>query len=129
MPDFFKESHPLTTIAVPMIIPAGARYGVVMTSESSTGGMVTISRIRPNGDRETVVAINLDGDIIVRHEPHRDDPVATWLKACRDKLREEGGVSDPEYRIVDYLLDEYRLHADTGTQLHEQVSDGGGGQV
>lgn len=48
--------------------------------------------------------------------PHRDDEVAAWLKRMRDR----DWCQDAWYAI-DMLLDDYRLHADTGTPLSEEV--------
>jgi hypothetical protein len=45
--------------------------------------------------------------------PDRDDDIAAWLKRHRD----EYGKNSLEWRVVDLLLDTYRLHADTGTPL------------
>lgn len=56
------------------------------------------------------------------HQPHRDDAVARWLKAKRDKA----GAAQHEYayHIIDWLLDDYREHADTGTPLDATVERG-----
>ena len=45
--------------------------------------------------------------------PRRDDQVATWLKRWRDIFP----ATDSRWYTLDALLDNYRLHADTGTQL------------
>lgn len=55
------------------------------------------------------------------HVPHREDAVATWIKRKRDGW-ERG---DNEWRLIDWLLDDYRLHADTGAPLSEDVVEGG----
>jgi len=52
-----------------------------------------------------------------RHEPHRGDEVEAWLKAFRDR---QPPVSDG-WHTADWLLDDYRLHADTGTPLDAEV--------
>jgi hypothetical protein len=53
--------------------------------------------------------------------PRRGDAVEAWLKQQRD-----GAADYPEaYQATDGLLDLYRLHADTGTPLHEHVCEGG----
>lgn len=46
-----------------------------------------------------------------RHQPRRGDDVEAWLKRWRGML---GGS---RWLAVDAMLDEYRLHADTGTPL------------
>ncbi len=59
-------------------------------------------------------------------KPRRGDEVAEWLKRKRDE------VPQPIYRgatslvrvAIDELLDDYRLHADTGIPLSETVHEG-----
>jgi hypothetical protein len=53
--------------------------------------------------------------------PRRGDHVDLWLQALRGEH-----VHDPvAFDILDNALDEYRLHADTRTPLHEHVCEGG----
>ncbi|MEU8642302.1 hypothetical protein AB0C91_10330 [Streptomyces sp. NPDC048674] len=53
-------------------------------------------------------------------QARRGDAVEAWLKAQRD-----AAADHPEaYQAVDGLLDQYRLHADTGTPLNEHVCEG-----
>jgi hypothetical protein len=52
--------------------------------------------------------------------PRRGDAVEQWLKAQRDQHREQ----TDDWFHIDGLLDEYRLHADTGTPLHQHVCEG-----
>jgi hypothetical protein len=67
------------------------------------------------------------------HQPRRDDEVAAWLKAKRNewyvssqyRLTPSEARARTIYTAIDDLLDDYRLHADTGTPLNEHVSDGG----
>lgn len=53
--------------------------------------------------------------------PRRGDQFEQWLKAQRDEF-ERG---DSVWPVLDYLLDEYRLHADTGTPLDQHACEGG----
>lgn len=53
--------------------------------------------------------------------PRRDDAVEAWLKAQRDACFGHAST----YNVIDGLLDEYRLHADTRTPLHEHVCEAG----
>jgi hypothetical protein len=53
-----------------------------------------------------------------RHQARRGDDVEAWLKGWRDLL---GG--DP-WLAVNGLLDDYRLHADTGTPLDTEAGEG-----
>lgn len=52
--------------------------------------------------------------------PRRGDAVAEWLKAGRDQYPPESN----HYMAMDLLLDDYRLHADTGTPLDRHACDG-----
>ena len=52
-------------------------------------------------------------------EPRRDDDVAVWLKRKRDEYAANSG----SWFVVDNLLEDYRLHADTGGSLTEDVSE------
>lgn len=56
------------------------------------------------------------------HVPHRGDDVAEWIK----RQRLDYSVHSDEYTLLDNLLDDYRLHADTGTPLSEDVPTPGG---
>lgn len=53
------------------------------------------------------------------HQAQRGDEVAAWLKKHRD------GYSKPQvgWFVLDELLEDYRLHADTGTPLGEHACD------
>lgn len=52
------------------------------------------------------------------HEPHRGSDVEAWIKRTRD---EYGSSTDDAWRVLDDLLNDYRLHADTGTALVNEV--------
>lgn len=53
------------------------------------------------------------------HQPMRGSDVEAWLKRHRDDIgpSEYGPLKD----LVDWLLDDYREHADTGTPLDREV--------
>lgn len=53
--------------------------------------------------------------------PHRGDEVAEWLKEARDHF--EGPQGGWAYRAIDGLLDEYRLRADLGLALIDELSE------
>lgn len=57
-------------------------------------------------------------------QPRRGDHVEAWLKAQRDQHVDAYG-RPPEWHALDRVLDDYRLHADTGIPLGEHVCDGG----
>jgi hypothetical protein len=52
--------------------------------------------------------------------PHRRDPVATYIKRWRNRYDE----NTSGWIALDNLLDDYRLHADTGTKLSDDVRIG-----
>ena len=52
--------------------------------------------------------------------PRRGDPVEAWIKTWRDKFTDTWG--DSAYWSIDAMLDDYRLHADTGVPLESEVS-------
>lgn len=53
--------------------------------------------------------------------PRRGDHVEAWLKKQRDEF-ERG---DSVWPILDYVVDQYRLHADTRTPLDQHCCEGG----
>lgn len=53
----------------------------------------------------------------MEHQPRRGDDVETWLKRERDKHVDNDGNELPYYWPIDDLLDDYRLHSDTGVPL------------
>lgn len=53
--------------------------------------------------------------------PERGDSVEAWLKAC---ILDFSATDDECSRItLEAMLDDYHLHADTGTFLWEQVEE------
>lgn len=56
------------------------------------------------------------------HFPERGDAIEAWLKEWRDRYDPEVHV---QWHSLNQMLDEYRLHADTGTPLDEHVCEGG----
>jgi hypothetical protein len=53
--------------------------------------------------------------------PCRGDGFESWLKVQRDLCSD---YPSPAWNVMDGLLDQYRLHADTGTPLSEHVCEG-----
>lgn len=51
--------------------------------------------------------------------------VEAWLKAQRDQYGWHGSNDATPWHTIDGLLDQYRLHADTGTPLDQHVCEGG----
>ena len=58
------------------------------------------------------------------HQARRGDEVEAWIKRCRDEYENDtsSDVYNP-YEVIDWMLDDYRLHADTGTPLNEPVNE------
>jgi hypothetical protein len=54
------------------------------------------------------------------HQPRRGSDVEAWLMAKRDEQHHYYG---PEWHVIDQLLDEYRLRADIGLMLSEEMDD------
>lgn len=59
-----------------------------------------------------------DGETGIR--PRRGDQFEAWLKAQRDACLGHAGP----WGTMDGVLDQYRLHADTGTPLNQHVCEG-----
>lgn len=58
--------------------------------------------------------------------PRRDDHVAAWIKAARDQQNPDGTPWDlGRWNVLDDLLEDYRLHADTGTPIDQHACDSG----
>jgi hypothetical protein len=56
------------------------------------------------------------------HTPCRGSDVEAWLKRKRDGWPQGGGdYGNGGWAAVDMLLDDYRLHADTGVPLGDEV--------
>lgn len=55
---------------------------------------------------------------MLSHVPRRDSDVAAWIKRHRDDGLYPEGVA---WHVIDSLLEDYRLHADTGTPLSQDV--------
>lgn len=54
------------------------------------------------------------------HRPDRTDDVAQWIRKTRDGYQEKTA----EWYALDFLLDDYRLHADVGKPLSVEVHEG-----
>jgi hypothetical protein len=52
--------------------------------------------------------------------PVRGDHIDQWLRAQRDEFE----PCDSQWDVIDNVLDQYRLHADTGTPLDEHCCEG-----
>jgi len=65
--------------------------------------------------REEVSTDSADG-----FRPMRGDEVEAWIKRRRDEMPRTGD----EWATLDWMLDEYRERADTGTPLSGEVGRG-----
>lgn len=72
-------------------------------------------RSTEEGDCEQKQAAVPDG-----YFPRRGDGFEKWLKSQRDEYTK----NTVSWNVVDILLDDYRLHADTGTALDEHACSG-----
>jgi hypothetical protein len=59
------------------------------------------------------------------HKAQRGSNVETYIKRMRNILRNSDGTDNLRSQAADWILDDYRLHADTGTPLDQEASDGG----
>ncbi len=50
--------------------------------------------------------------------PEHDDAVAAWLARRRDEYKDVDG-----YLAVDWLLDDYKAHADTDLPLGQEIPE------
>ena len=71
-----------------------------------------------------------DGEVGERHVPHRGSDVEAWLKAKRDECGPiEYRIRDAQmmyaWRVLDHLLDDYRLRADIGSTLSTSAEEMG----
>lgn len=58
------------------------------------------------------------------HRPDRNSDVAAWIRSHRDRNINGYKLYDTgRYDALDDLLDDYRLHADTGTPLSEEAQE------
>lgn len=59
--------------------------------------------------------------------PSRDDAIVEWLRRWRDRYDDDtkrfNDFGSP-YWLLDSMLDDYRLHADTGTPLDQHACEG-----
>ena len=92
-----------------MTEPVSFEAGKAMWNVSAERGL--------NLSRGDILALLQAAEPHIRHRPQREDAVATWLKKRRDQ-----NPRDPQaWFALDNALDDYRLHADTGTPLTQPV--------
>ena len=68
------------------------------------------------------MSFSIKPEDVVPHQPKRDDDVARWLKASRDKCLGTDPGSRVYWHTLDDLLDEYRARADYGLTLDDDLS-------
>lgn len=81
------------------------------------------NKLKPKFQRIWNEFYDLIDTIESRHKPRRGSDVAAWLKEWRDHSM--FSTDDQSRSVIDSLLDDYRLHADTVTPLDQVVVDGG----
>src|SRR5690606_2644464 len=90
------------------------------TRQAKADGVLEPDKYRPCRDASAQLRRMADETATETPEPHRGDAFEQWLKARRDEWAPEG--CQP-WQILDQTLEEYRLHADTGTPLGEHVCE------
>jgi len=71
--------------------------------------------------RRAVASLTHSGPGYDLPQPARGDHVETWLKLERDRFDE---AHDAQWDTLNDLLDNYRLHADTGAPLGQHARSG-----
>ena len=61
----------------------------------------------------------------VIHRPARGSDVEAWLRDKRYEHEGPRGERDVAWRVLDTLLEDYRLRADTGLLLHQDIEEAG----
>lgn len=54
--------------------------------------------------------------------PHRDDAVIAWLRQLRDE-HSGSGITSSAWYALDGAVDDYKLRADLGLSLTDEVGD------
>lgn len=104
-------------VAVTVIVDNGVEYEATANlrdHDDAFDWKIASSEVvgyNPSADR-TVIAASA-----VAVGPRRGDLVEAWIKRRRDG----NDKGTDAYDVLDNLLDDYRLHADTGTDLSESV--------
>jgi hypothetical protein len=114
--------------------PAAAGLPDGALNSATTGATMLDARAGTDYGRNVLAhaLVQLQRDGWLRREPAvfapaRGDAVEAWLKQQRDEHGWNGTNDRPAFDLLDQLLDAYRLHADTGTPLHEHVCPPGPG--
>jgi hypothetical protein len=108
------------------LVTRGERYGVPefatveQVAETPDHALLDLRNMGPKMLAEVRAGIRevLDAPSPA-HEPRRGSDVEAWIKRRRDEH------DSPDLRarwfVLDDLLDDYRLHADCGVPLHQEV--------
>jgi hypothetical protein len=107
----------IAAMSDPAVLPASGDRGAVLREAADA-----VARFTGNDlDANAKMLRRMAGETPpAETQPRRGDAFEAWLKAQRAEF--ERGESP--WPILDYLLDRYRLHADTGTPLGEHVCEG-----
>lgn len=92
--------------SIRMVFPRQAEIGT--NPESDAHRLRTLHHILYSGDEGTPAS---------KHQARRGDEIEAWIKRTRDVYAR----ADECWHAIDGLLDDYRLHADTGTPLSGEV--------
>jgi hypothetical protein len=83
--------------------------------------------MRRVGARETTRLSQREADellgrisaVLPAHTPRRGSDIETWLTTHRDRY--DAAAHGTEWLALDWLIDDYRYHADTGAPLSERI--------
>lgn len=65
-----------------------------------------------------------------QHIPKRGDDIEVWIKQWRDRYApRRNDLDTAAWILADDMLDDYRLHADTGMPIDQAVTDWPGVRV
>jgi hypothetical protein len=122
-PEFFIDAHDLAVIAT----YAHDAHCNTIHEPGPQGCPPAVRRPTRREPRPSVLSVPDDREAPEepeQHRPQRGSDVEAWLKAKRDVYNDESGASGAWWALDD-LLDDYRLHADTGQPLGpgEEASD------
>lgn len=95
------------------------------TTEKKPESPRTEAMTKPNIGTYFDVAVDTSCGCGGEYVPSRDDAVAAWLRTRRDQ--NPRGTDD--YGVIDGLLEDYRLHADTRMSLDRHACEGAACEV
>lgn len=108
---FIMQMGGLRRVMCDRITPDGAVFRD-LTPDEADGGLFTPQNVSGPRYGEPVSEDSY-------HQARRGGEVEAWIKRWRDRYTRQG----PRWLALDDMLDDYRLHADTGTPLSGEVRE------